>query len=529
MSPVMLLILTAPALILVAIGLLVPRSWSNTRASMMRRWITGVATAQFALASIAALVYSGIGLADATAPTWAIDLPLGIALYYDGITCLMFTMVSFVGWVICRYSVRYLDGDNEQGNYFRSVACTLGGVLLTVASGNLMLFLGFWLAANWGLHRLLLHAPERSGASRGAWSRFTVSRIGDGLFALACLLLYRECGTLNLAALFAYFENLTSAGANIQVAAGLLVGSAVIKSAQFPFHTWLPQTLETPTPVSALMHAGIVNAGGYLIIRTSPIVSIAPWALTTLAIIGGVTALVAAMIMLTQTSIKRTLAFSTIAQMGFMMLQCGLGAFSAAMLHILAHSMYKAYAFLNSGTALNERAPVVIKIADQKSLTQNSLTWPITLGTGLVSLAFLAAAFAVFGINPITKPGGLMLGAVLCLALTQWMDQAVKHGDRGLWLRCAGLAAGLAFSYAAGFKLVDSFVVSGAPSIALQGTMWAIATGFLLFSFAILFWMQRRVSIGTMPSWLAPWHVHASNGFYLESVFRRVFGPLASI
>ncbi len=136
----------------------------------------------------------------------------------------------------------------------------------------------------------------------------------------------------------------------------LFVIGAMTKSAQIPFHSWLPDTMETPTPVSALMHAGIINAGGFLIIRLSPLVSQSHVALDLLAIVGAATAILGAVVMLTQTSIKRTLAYSTIAQMGFMMLQCGLGAFSAALLHIIAHSLYKAHAFLSSGSVLESAA-----------------------------------------------------------------------------------------------------------------------------------------------------------------------------
>ena len=136
----------------------------------------------------------------------------------------------------------------------------------------------------------------------------------------------------------------------------LFVLGAMTKSAQFPFHSWLPDTMETPTPVSALMHAGVINAGGFLVIRLSPLVSLSPIALDLLALIGALTAMLGAVVMLTQTSIKRSLAYSTIAQMGFMMLQCGLGAFSAALLHIVAHSAYKAHAFLSSGSVLDSAA-----------------------------------------------------------------------------------------------------------------------------------------------------------------------------
>ena len=132
-----------------------------------------------------------------------------------------------------------------------------------------------------------------------------------------------------------------------------LVCGAMLKSAQFPFHSWLPDTMETPTPVSALMHAGIINAGGFLIVRLSPLVTLSPLSLHILAVVGAFTAIFASLVMMTQASVKRMLAFSTIAQMGFMMLQCGVGAFSIAVLHIVAHSLYKAHAFLSSGSVVS--------------------------------------------------------------------------------------------------------------------------------------------------------------------------------
>src|SRR5690606_5255778 len=132
----------------------------------------------------------------------------------------------------------------------------------------------------------------------------------------------------------------------------LIICGALLKSAQFPFHTWLPDTMGTPTPVSTLMHAGIINAGGYLVIRLSPLLVENTTAMLFLATIGAVTLASASLVMLTQTSVKRMLAYSTIAQMGFMLLQCGLGAYALAVLHLIAHSLYKAHAFLSSGSTV---------------------------------------------------------------------------------------------------------------------------------------------------------------------------------
>lgn len=179
----------------------------------------------------------------------------------------------------------------------------------------------------------------------------------------AVVLTYRHFGTSEFATLLAAAGELRAAGAGAVPAAvdwigGLLVFAALLKSAQFPFHSWLPDTMETPTPVSALMHAGIINAGGILVLRLSPLVSLSDAAMLTLCVVGGFTAVFASTVMLTQASIKRGLAFSTVAQLGFMMLECGLGAFPLALLHLVGHSLYKAHAFLSSGSTVAAK-PVV--------------------------------------------------------------------------------------------------------------------------------------------------------------------------
>ncbi len=356
--------LTLPVACLWAAGFL-PSRWANRHATLMRRLVTGLAGLQCLAALGYAVVFLGSGSGVQHDHLWgkyggAFDAPLAASLYYDGATSLMFLLVSFVGWIICRYSVRYLDGEATQGRYFRWTAFTIGSVSWMILAGNLLMFFAAWVATSLGLHQLLLHYGQRPAARCAAWTKFAISRLGDLALLGALVLTYTAFRTFDFAELFAAVDGSSGAGALPHPTAHwigwLLVLGAVTKSAQLPFHSWLPQTMETPTPVSALMHAGIVNAGGYLVIRTSPLISLTPSALICLAAVGAATACFASVVMLTQTSIKRSLAYSTIAQMGFMMLQCGLGAFSAAMLHILAHSLYKAHAFLGSGGVLTHRA-----------------------------------------------------------------------------------------------------------------------------------------------------------------------------
>ncbi|PAY21137.1 oxidoreductase [Rhodopirellula sp. SM50] len=525
-----------PAVLLLALATVVPRRDADAAPLAIRTWVTALATVQLAVASVLTIGMAlrlAFGSSDPDA--WHAGFPGGgsdpLPIYLDGVSTLMFLMVSFIGWVICRYSVRYLDGDRSQGNYFLWTGFTLAAVALMVLSGHLLLFYIAWLMTSIGLHHLLLHDSTRAAAVRAAWTKFAVIRIADVALAIACILLYREFGTAYLSELFTAVADLSSASVPLQTAALLLVLAGAIKSAQFPFHTWLPQTLETPTPVSALMHAGIVNAGGYLLVRTSPIVSAAPWTLAVLATIGAVTACYAAVVMLTQTSVKKSLAYSTIAQMGFMMLQCGLGAFSAALLHILAHSMYKAHAFLGSGDAIAQRSrmgAVAGARSDRKADGGEAPRWVTTgLAAAGVSLGCLALASLTLGINPSTKPGGLVLGAVLCLAIAHWLEKVYASADRRLVLQSSAFALALCFLYAFSYRIVDGFVADSVPVVTLPVMQWAVIGSIIGCGFISMLWTERATTRRGPESRGGRWYVHASNGFYVESVLRRVFGSLS--
>ncbi|HMO84608.1 MAG TPA: proton-conducting transporter membrane subunit, partial [Lacipirellulaceae bacterium] len=267
-----------PALIMLA-GWLAPASMLNRRPRAVAKtavWLTGLLLA----ASAAALTVQSLGLIGSTTD-WRLlgEGPMASLVYYDGVSGLGVLLVSFVGFVVCQYSRRYLAGDPRQGDYFRWTGATVGAVTIAMLAGNLLLLFAAWLATSLSLHRLLLHYPERRAAQEAAWTKFAVSRLGDCLLLAAAGLVYREFGTLNLGELFQAFSGgaISTERAGTASTIGMLLAcAAVAKSAQFPFHIWLPNTLETPTPVSALMHAGIVNAGGYMMIRLSPIIVQAP-------------------------------------------------------------------------------------------------------------------------------------------------------------------------------------------------------------------------------------------------------------
>jgi len=305
-------------------------------------------------------------------------------------------------------------------------------------------------------------------------------------------------------------------------AVSLLVVGAVSKSAQFPFHTWLPQTLETPTPVSALMHAGIVNAGGYLMIRTSPILLLNPTAMASLALVGTVTTCFAATVMLTQTSVKKNLAYSTIAQMGFMMLQCGLGAFSAAMLHILAHSLYKAHAFLNSGNVLEQfKALGWNKVNHHEQKVSSSKLFI----AGVCIVLVYVLSLALFSINPLTKPGGILLGFILCLALLGWMRQALQTNNRSLLIRTACISLILCLAYSFSFVAIDNIVGLSQNTSNSSDLAWA-AAALIVFGFSSMYLLHRKITQTHKSAWINKLYIHAINGFYVEAMLRHRFGNL---
>ena len=519
--------LSPPIFCLLALAC-VPSRFANSHQKTLRQIVTGIVGVELFIAfgfAVAHLAGSDAARSISLLP-WPVESGLSFGIYYDGVTGLMLVLVSFVGFVVSRFSIRYLDGEATQGRYFQWLAFTIGAVSLMVVAGNLLLFFAAWVMTSLGLHQLLLHYHHRPAAHRAAWTKFAISRLGDAFLIAALALTFTVFGTLDLSELFAKAEGVATAAQSTASHAAigwLLILGAVTKSAQFPFHTWLPDTMETPTPVSALMHAGIVNAGGYLIIRMSPLVALAPAALVTLAAIGAFTACFAGVVMMTQPSVKRALAYSTIAQMGFMMLQCGLGAFSAAMLHILAHSLYKAHAFLSSGSVVSQ----LLATRGAKSPEPGSRAKFAYLFAAIVVtvLAYVSISRAV-GVDITAKPGGIVLAFILCLALTTWGWRLFTLESRRT--TAVGLAGvtGLCVAYVGSYLAVDHWLAASLPVVHLPPAAWLAFFGVAL-SFCCMFALHTLVLRPIQPTWLAPLRVHAANGFYIDAIYHRVFNSLA--
>ncbi|MEM8664540.1 MAG: proton-conducting transporter membrane subunit, partial [Pseudomonadota bacterium] len=348
---------------------------------------------------------------------------IGFGARLDLVSVVMLILVSAIGWVVIRYSANYLDGEARQGQFTGWMCLTLASVLFFVQAGTLLQLVVGWIATSVFLHRLLLFYPDRINAQRAARKKFVSARLSDLALVGAAMLLWSAYGTGDIAAI------LTAAGTGTAtpetlIAAGLIAFAALLKSAQFPAHGWLTEVMETPTPVSALLHAGVINAGGFLLIRFADVMLLAPGVLAVLVIIGGFTAVLGGLVMLTQPAVKTSLAWSTVAQMGFMTLQCGLALFPLALLHIVAHSLYKAHAFLTSGMAVDVVAAI-------------RRPGPIAVPRGKAVLVAFVMAVGIFAIVAFTfefegkSAQTIALGAILIFGVAYLLAQGLA--DAAPW------------------------------------------------------------------------------------------------
>jgi NADH-quinone oxidoreductase subunit L len=292
-----------------------------------------------------------------TAWTWlaAGDFRAGLSILTDPLSVFMMLVVAGVGSLIVFYSIGYMDGEDEERRYFAYMSLFVFSMLMLVQGGNLLLLLVGWGLVGLSSYLLIGFHHERPSAIAAAKKAFIMNAVGDATMALAFFVLIKQTGTLEYGLAFSKAHGLGSTTLNL-VALGLL-GGAIAKSAQLPLQTWLPDAMEGPTPVSALIHAAtMVTAGVYLIVRTHPLFELAPKVEDLAAGLGAATLLMAGLIALVQTDIKRVIAYSTMSQIGYMFLAAGLGAYANAMFHLLTHAFFKALLFLAAGIVIHALA-----------------------------------------------------------------------------------------------------------------------------------------------------------------------------
>jgi NADH-quinone oxidoreductase subunit L len=331
---------------------------------LTRRGAGYLATTSVAVSFVAAIVaFAGL-LGDSpnqryhasTLWNWltAGQLDFGLRILVDPLSVFMMLVVSGVGMLIVLYSIGYMEGDDEERRYFAYMALFVFSMLLLVQAGNLLILLVGWGLVGLSSYLLIGFWHDRPTAVAAAKKAFVVNAIGDATMALALFLLIQRTGSLNFEVVFT--QSIHGSWAINLIALGLL-GGAVAKSAQLPLHTWLPDAMEGPTPVSALIHAAtMVTAGVYLIVRTGSLFEQAPRVLELSAGLGAITIVMAGLIALVQVDIKRVIAYSTMSQIGYMFLAAGLGAYPNAMFHLMTHAFFKALLFMAAGLVIHALA-----------------------------------------------------------------------------------------------------------------------------------------------------------------------------
>ena len=344
------------------------------------------------------------------------DLKVDVAWLLDPLSSVMILVVTGVGFLIHVYSVGYMSHDPSFRRFFLYLNLFTFAMLTLVLADNFLLMFVGWEGVGLCSYLLIGFWYERPSAAEAGKKAFIVNRIGDFGFILGILFLFAAGGSLQYERLFAVAPYVFAVGSTVVTTATLLLFlGATGKSAQLPLYTWLPDAMEGPTPVSALIHAAtMVTAGVYMVARTHVLFQLAPFTLHTVAVVGAATALFAATIALAQNDIKRVLAYSTISQLGYMFMACGVGAFTAGIFHLMTHAFFKALLFLGAGSVIHALSGE----QDMRKMGGLASKIPWTHRTMLV------ATLAIAGIPPLSG----------FFSKDEILASAFGAGSRGVWL-----------------------------------------------------------------------------------------------
>ncbi len=348
---------------------------------------------------------------------------LHFGLLIDRLAAVMMVLVTSVSIVIHVFASRYLQEEQGFTRFYALLSLITFVLIALVASPNLLMLFVFWQLLSWLLYLLLAYNITHSPSAQAAFKTLVILRVGDVFFLGGVILAYRVFGTLDFPLLF---ERAAAGPISLPLLPGglltidavtaitlLIFVGAMSKSVQFPFHVWLPDTMYAPSPVSALMHAGIVNSGGFLLNRLAPLYGLSTPSLHVAFAVGALTTFLGAIIMLTVNDVKKMLGYSTIAQMGYMIMECGLGAFALAIFHFIAHGLFKATLFLSSASAIGaaRKEPKFPHHTDDATphVPFSILTWSTGLATTLLlPLLILLAAHDLFHI-PLAEAHGAVI------------------------------------------------------------------------------------------------------------------------
>lgn len=417
-------------------------------------------------------------------------------------------LVQLLGTIIGVFSSRYLQGETGQARYMAALAGVLTAVHLLLLANHWVVLIAAWAAVGVALQRLLCFYQDRPFALLAAHKKRIADRLADVLLVIAAILAWRETGSGSFSDLWQYAAQGSDSIA-LQVSAVCLVLAVILRTALFPVHGWLIQVMEAPTPVSALLHAGVVNLGGYVLIRFAPLLEHAPAARWVLVGFGLGTALLAGFVMLTRISIKVRLAWSTVAQMGFMLLECGLGLYTLALLHLIGHSLYKAHSFLSASMAVEDTkrkmmrgtttyssfslraAPLIVVpiiALVQAAIAQGAWPW---WWTGVLALAWAPMLWL-----PVQRSGAWPTNAAQTIGASALMGLAMV----------TGLSAVACFAHVLPLGIHDSpFHSAGVVS---------------LLGMTVMYLCLVRLQLH--PQGLAAWRRWGYAGFYVDEFYTRL-------
>nr|WP_111301073.1 proton-conducting transporter membrane subunit [Paracoccus saliphilus] len=514
MTQILPLSFLAPALLLAAA--LVATAFPRLAALPRLAEATALATLTLAGAGVVQLTLTGAQV---------LSLMPGLTLRLDAVGATMALLVAFVGWIVVRYARSYLVGEAGAARGHAGILASLAFVLVLVQAGDLVLVTISFLAIGLVMRQLLLFYPDRPEARRAAAKFSRVWGAGDLALAVAALSAWQAFGTTDLQALNDAARAAPVLPLAAKVAVAALVLAALLKTASFPLHGWLTEVMEAPTPFSALLHAGIINGGGLLLIRTADLVQASPGAMAALVMLGGLTALFGAAVMLTQSAVKTALAWSTIAQMGFMLLQCGLGLWALALLHIVAHSLYKAHGFLASGQAVQ-----AVAAARRPGPVAVPGVGAVARAFALALVLYAAVAFGFWAIGGPKSAQALALGAILIFGTAYLVAQGLADAAPMALTRrtaVASLAAGVGYF---GFHLLAALVWGPhLPKPPVPGALeWALIV-LALTSFGLVAVAQALFPLWAHHPASAALRVHLANGLYLNAIFDRLIGGFRAV
>ena len=457
-----------PAMAAAAIAVARPAGWSTPTVGVgerSSRWAVRAASAAFAAAVVVAIVVAVDGPVAAVVEGGDGDAIVG--LHATRVTTLLGLLTTGVGLVVQSFASRNLQGDLFGPRFFVLASLLTAATTSVAFAATLGLLCASWIVAGLALAALVTHRATWQPARRSSRRTLRSLWVGDGALLVATLLAAVSVGEIDLRSPAAAAQDLADAsipvlGGNVLwVVAVLLTVAGISRSALVPVHQWLPSTIAAPTPVSALLHAGVVNGAGMLLVRLAPVFGSSAAATHVAFAAGAVTACYATTVMLVRSDVKGNLAWSTAGQMGFMTVQVAIGAFAAALLHILGHGMYKAALFLGAGGS------VTAHLRHRQRPAPHAVARSVRLGVALiVPAAALWAAYLV--IHPHLSTAARVLVTVFAWATAAravdgWLRSAPFQPVPAVAAAASGAVAGV-FAYVGGLTVVETFIAPALPA-----------------------------------------------------------------